>query len=85
MATWFRYWDDISVQCESIGNRAGFKHVARVWQGGHILCEFKRQYYNRTWERWQYESILSTVENWLDNNVKGEHVKWYTRGQTCRA
>lgn len=81
----FEYWDNIHVRCESVGNRAGFKHVAHVWQGGRLLCTFKRQYYNRTWESWQFESILSTVENWLDNNVKGEHVKWYTRGQTCRA
>ena len=79
--TSFNYWDNITVRCESVGNRAGFKHIARVWQNGTILCTFTRQYYNRTWERWQFESILSTVENWLDNNIKGEQVKWYTRGQ----
>jgi hypothetical protein len=81
----FEYWDNIRVRCESVGNDAGFKHIARVWQNGKILCTFTKQYYNRTWERWQYESILSTVENWLDNHIKGEQVKWYTRGQECRA
>lgn len=78
---------NITIICESVGNRSGFKHCATVLQGGRIILKDKVQYYNRTWESWQFESILGRVERWIDNNVILENPQFITiqRGQICRA
>lgn len=83
----FNIGGDISIICKSVGNRSGFKHIATVMQGGRIILEDKIQYYNRTWETWQFESIVNKVERWIDNNVILENPKFITiqRGQICRA
>lgn len=83
----FNIGGNISIICESVGNRSGFKHVATVMQGGRIILKDKIQYYNRTWESWQFESILGKVERWIDNNVILENPQFITiqRGQACRA
>ena len=42
--------------CTSYGNRSGFAHKVNCYNNG--LFEYRVQYYNRTWERFQFESAI---------------------------
>ena len=53
----------VVINCWSEGTRYGFRHIASC--GFH---QFKCCYYNRTWERFQFESVLIIVLKWLEEN-----------------
>ena len=55
-----------SVRCESLGTRNGFKHVAYVVEDGFITLQTKINYINRTWERYQFESVLNKIKELLE-------------------
>jgi hypothetical protein len=54
----FKVNSKISVICEFISTRSGFKHVAHLMYYGCERGSVKVCYLNRTWERFQYESVL---------------------------
>lgn len=62
----------VTVICESKSNRSGFKHVCKVLYNSRIIYQDKIQYYNRTWESFQYESILRKAQDWISNNIKSD-------------
>ena len=51
--------DGFSFCCESQGTRYGFRHLCYVFKDGQEVAFAKRCYYNRTWERWEFESVLN--------------------------
>lgn len=66
----------ISINCYSKSNRNGFKHYTDfilINIGDSYVYpldaegrkELKVQYYNRTWEMYQYQSLLLDVLTWL--------------------
>lgn len=63
-----------SVVCRSESTRSGFRHLATLMvNGGDTDITAKCTYLNRTWERYQFESVLQKLlENtkkhgWMDN------------------
>lgn len=59
-----------SVRCESVSTRNGFKHVAYVVEDGFITLQAKINYLNRTWERFQFESVLNKIKELLEKRGK---------------
>ncbi len=57
----FRVNDEIEVVCESQNTRYGFRHLATLLRNGQERETAKRCYYNRTWERYEFESVLETL------------------------
>ena len=57
----FRMNDIYSVICNSISTRYGFKHVANLMRNGVELDEAKVCYYNRTWEHYEYETVIQVL------------------------
>jgi hypothetical protein len=49
---------EYTVVCDTQDTRSGFKHVATLCRNGYEVCKTKICYYNRTWERFTYESVL---------------------------
>ena len=45
--------------CESQGTRYGFRHLCFAFKNGQQVASAKCCYYNRTWERWTFESVLN--------------------------
>lgn len=60
----------ITIDCYTQNTTYGFRHVA-VRYGFSELSKpiAKRCYYNRTWERYQYESVLKDVIKKLGLNT----------------
>jgi len=60
----FRLNDEYTVVCESQNTRTGFRHVAILLRNGDEIYRTKCTYQNRTWERFQFESVLNkTITN----------------------
>lgn len=49
----------------SRGNRSGFVHETELYQNDRLIGEYKIQYYNRTWECYQFQSVMRGVVNIL--------------------
>lgn len=47
----------------SRGNRSGFVHETELYRNGTKWGEYKIQYYNRTWECYQFQSVMRGVVN----------------------
>lgn len=45
----------------SRGNRSGFVHETQLFKNDEPIGEYKQQYYNRTWESYQYQTVMKAV------------------------
>ena len=63
-----------TVVCEAKNTRNGFKHVATLCSNGSAVCATKVCYINRTWERFEYESVL---EQLIDKRFTGDEKEKY--------
>ena len=50
-----------SVVCNWSRTGYGFRHVATLIKNGQEVGTAKACYYNRTWERYEYETVLKAV------------------------
>lgn len=51
----------ISIVCESLPTRNAFKHVATLMYQGNEVDSAKICYQSRTWERFEFESVLERI------------------------
>lgn len=62
----------IMVQCWSTDGRVGFQHRAKVYFENYATPYknkfYKVQYYNRTWEKYRFQSLLMHVLESLKND-----------------
>lgn len=49
---------DYVFDCEFIPTRTGFKHQCDVWENGDFKLRTKVCYQNRTWESFEYKTVL---------------------------
>jgi len=59
--TTFKMNDSYEVVCWGERTRYGFRHLAVLMKDGEEVCRDKVCYYNRTWERYTFETVLSNV------------------------
>jgi hypothetical protein len=52
-----------TVVCESEKTRYGFRHLARLLENGSQVNKTKACYYNRTWESYDFQSVIHAVIN----------------------
>ena len=61
----------------SRGNRSGFVHETELYKGALYLGKNKCQYINRTWERYEYQSVMRGLVYSLVENFKSEYIaRW---------
>ena len=54
----FKINNNLTVTCEYQNTRSGFRHVAVLFLDGNEINRAKCTYLNRTWERYEFESVL---------------------------
>ena len=59
----FKITEHIEVVCDWAKTRNGFKHTATLMIDGAEQESTKCNYLNRTWERYEYQSVLQKVIN----------------------
>jgi hypothetical protein len=57
----FKLNEEYEVVCTSEGTRYGFRHLATLLKNGREIDKAKICYYNRTWEKFEFESVLNKV------------------------
>ncbi len=60
----FQIGNRFAIVCESKSTRNGFKHEATLLIDGKQRDFSKANYLNRTWERFEYDSVIQTL---IDN------------------
>jgi hypothetical protein len=69
----FRLNNTYSIVCDSVSNRPGFKHTAVLMRNGKNIDATRVQYYNRTWERYTFQTVLLNMidkTTWLTDKEK---------------
>lgn len=83
----FNLWEYTAV-CQRHNRRGWFKHTATLVKNGRDIVEEKQLRVNRTWESYEYESVLfkvidAALKLWIITNDEKEKmyadVKWYAR------
>jgi hypothetical protein len=59
----FKINKNILVVCRSESTRYGFRHLATLIYNNYERETVKICYYNRTWERFTFESVLQKLNN----------------------
>ena len=57
----FKLNKDYQVVCDYVSTRSGFKHVATLLRDGIEVSDTKVCYQNRTWEKFQYETVIHKI------------------------
>lgn len=52
-----------NIVCNSESTRYGFRHIAVLHKNGFEIARGKACYYNRTWECFEFESVILQVIN----------------------
>jgi hypothetical protein len=62
--------EEIEFRCHTTDTRNGFCHTAHLTSWGYDLTDTKISYYNRTWERFTYESVLKKAIEKLPKDIR---------------
>lgn len=57
----FEINDEYDIACERENTSSGFRHLATLMHKGRIVETAKCRYQNRTWERYEYESVMEKL------------------------
>ena len=69
----FKLSKEYEAVCEAESTRYGFRHLATLIHNGHETGQkAKCCYYNRTWESFEFESVLNQL---INNNAKDNRQK----------
>jgi hypothetical protein len=70
----FRINRKITAICRSEKTRYGFRHLAELQYNGREVGHAKACYYNRTWERYQFQTVIfGAIENAKNNLTVREY------------
>ena len=70
----FNLNEKYNVVCNSESTRTGFRHVATLHKNGFSIAKSKCLYYNRTWECYEFESVLVKI---IEDNFTGTEKEKY--------
>ena len=70
----FNLNNQYSVVCNWQKTSYGFRHIATLHKNGFSIAKSKTCYYNRTWERFEFESVLNKIIE--DNFTDKEKIKF---------
>ena len=65
-----------TIVCDYQNTRNGFKNTATLLKNNTKISSTKINYLNRTWERFEYESVLLKI---IDDCFKDKEHKKYTK------
>jgi hypothetical protein len=61
----FNLNNEYNIVCNWEKTRYGFRHLAVLHKNGFEIARAKCCYYNRTWEKFEFESVLNKI---IENN-----------------
>lgn len=70
---------DFTFSLYTYGNASGFVHFAKLWVSPmDVMAHAKAQYYNRTWERFEGQSVYRQCVEWAlkSNDITQEQAEF---------
>jgi hypothetical protein len=61
--------DDVRIVNEWSKTRQGFKHTAHLYIGDREIGEAKSTYQNRTWESYEFETVMMKLRDTYENKL----------------
>ena len=71
----FKINNEFEIFCRSENTKYGFRHLAELRENGRLHTKAKACYYNRTWERFEYESVISDLLSKAKIMTQDEKIK----------
>jgi hypothetical protein len=68
----FKINDNLEAVCDSLSTRNGFKHTATLLLNGIERESVKINYINRTWESFEYQSVLEKLLDKVGSLLSGD-------------
>jgi len=65
----FNLDNEYNIVCNWENTKYGFRHLAVLHKNGFEIARDKACYYNRTWERFEFETVLMDI---ISKNFTGE-------------
>ena len=64
--------EEVTFVCYTTYTHAGFCHTASLMGWRYNITDSKQTYYNRTWERFDYETVLKRAIGKLPSDIQSE-------------
>lgn len=61
-------YKNFALSAESFSNSRSWGHIGIFWIDGYAQYRVKITYYNRTWERYKYETVLYKLFSKVDKD-----------------
>lgn len=61
MSRIFKVNEKVEILCNCVSTRYGFRHDATLFVNGYEEVKAKCCYYNRTWERFPFETVILMI------------------------
>lgn len=68
----------------SRSNRSGFVHETELYKNDRLISEYHIQYYNRTWECYQYQSVMRSAVSVLIAEAKEAYKNAYKQAHNIK-
>jgi len=68
----FEINENVKIVCESQSTRTGFRHIAVLFINGREVERQKCCYINRTWESYEFESVIKKLSNFEYLEIKNK-------------
>jgi hypothetical protein len=72
----YNFGEGYQVNCRSEKTRYGFRHLCELTQNYNVLAKTKACYYNRTWEAYEFQSVIhQAIQAVFDNRTRTQQKK----------
>ena len=68
--------ENYTISCKFVNCQNGFRHVAKVLKNGWIDFETSCKYQNRTWECYEFETVIKqAINDYFNEPLKSEFME----------
>lgn len=72
----YEFGEGYKVMCRSENTRYGFRHLCELTRDYNVLAKTKACYYNRTWESYEFQSVIhQAISAAFDNRTRSQQKK----------
>lgn len=75
---------NITIILDWKSTKEGFKHIAKLYNNYFLEEQTKILYYNRTWERFDYESIINKIINMYMETIEQQALFSYKQNHNIK-
>lgn len=72
----YEFGEGYKVMCRSERTRYGFRHLCELTHNYNVIAKTKACYYNRTWESYEFQSVIhQAISAAFDNRTRSQQKK----------